>query len=218
MKRISLALGLCALGICLPAQANANVRTTLPAGNSGVNQYLETVPTDRGARPTNSLHGGGHGGHGGGGGGVGPGGSGGGGSASSGSGGSGSGGSGSGGSGSGGSGSGGSGSGGSGSAISQSTQHALDLQGADGRAAAVLALRTAPALPGRINTSGASGSTSGPGSAQNAVGGSSALGSLASAVTGSSSSGGLGVLLPVVLIVALFGTTCMAILRRRRHT
>ncbi|MGN6869071.1 MAG: hypothetical protein ACTHMY_11790 [Solirubrobacteraceae bacterium] len=53
MRRIAIALVL-ALGA--PASAQARVHTIAPPGNSGVGQYLETVPTARGAQPTNSVH------------------------------------------------------------------------------------------------------------------------------------------------------------------
>jgi hypothetical protein len=95
--------------------------------------------------------------------------------------------------------------------ITPSTRRALNKQGADGKAAAALVLSTAPAATHgqRDTSSNAQPPTSG---------GSSALGSLASALTGSATNGGLGSLLPVILVVVLFGTAGMAILRRRRQT
>src|SRR2546421_8033190 len=53
----------------LPATAIAKRHVIAPPGNSGVSQYVETVPTAQGGRPTSSLHGHGGGGAGGGGGG-----------------------------------------------------------------------------------------------------------------------------------------------------
>jgi hypothetical protein len=53
MRRIAIALVL-ALGV--PASAQARVHTIAPPGNSGVGQYLETVPTAGGAQPTNTVH------------------------------------------------------------------------------------------------------------------------------------------------------------------
>jgi hypothetical protein len=38
-----------------PASVQARVHTIAPPGNSGVGQYLETVPTARGAQPTNNV-------------------------------------------------------------------------------------------------------------------------------------------------------------------
>jgi hypothetical protein len=69
MKRLGLGVVI-ALGVLVPA-AHATNRTIAPPGNSGVQQYLENVPTASGNRPTNSIHAGGSGG-GGGGGGVSP--------------------------------------------------------------------------------------------------------------------------------------------------
>jgi hypothetical protein len=53
MRRIAIAL-VVALGV--PASAQARVHTIAPPGNSGVGQYLETVPTAGGAQPTNTVH------------------------------------------------------------------------------------------------------------------------------------------------------------------
>jgi hypothetical protein len=73
MKRLVLGVVI-ALSVFAPA-AQATLRTIAPPGNSGVQQYLENVPTASGNRPTNSIHvggAGGGGGHGGGGGGITP--------------------------------------------------------------------------------------------------------------------------------------------------
>jgi hypothetical protein len=53
VRRIAIAL-VVALGV--PASAQARVHTIAPPGNSGVGQYLETVPTAGGAQPSNTVH------------------------------------------------------------------------------------------------------------------------------------------------------------------
>jgi len=53
MRRIGLAL---AILLATPAWAHARVHTIAPPGNSGVGQYLETVPTARGGQPSNTVH------------------------------------------------------------------------------------------------------------------------------------------------------------------
>jgi hypothetical protein len=63
MKRSALSIVI-ALGILAPT-AHAKVRTVTPPGNSGVQQYVESIPTVSGGRPTGSVHsvavaGGGH--------------------------------------------------------------------------------------------------------------------------------------------------------------
>ncbi len=197
MKRFLLSFAI-ALGVSAPAQAT--VHNVAPPGNAGVNQYIESIPTDHGNQPTSSVHRKSSPGHSGGA--VGGTGSSGGGGAAGGSTGSGAAG----------------GSSGSGAPVPVSTQRALSSRGADGRAAAALASGTAPRLVPR-HTSGRSAASPVPIPAPARVsGGSSALGSLASALTGSASSGGLGALLPVMLIVALLGSAAMAIRRRRTET
>src|SRR5450755_1244136 len=198
MKVVLLAL-LIALGVAVPAEAR--FRTIAPPGNSGVGQYVETLPTAGGSRPTNTVHpvaGGSHGG--GGGGSIGGGGGGGGGSI---------------GGGSGGGTSGGGTSAGS-SSVSSPTLHALAAHGSDGAKAAALVRATAPrgvqpesAKP--ANRQGSSASTASNGS------GPSPVGSLLKAVTGSTSNGGLGPLLPVILIGSLFLAAALVLVRRRTH-
>lgn len=191
------------LAVCATAQAKPPtipVHSTTPQGNGAVNQYIESIPTDHGNRPTNSLHGRGtrHGAGGGGvvgGGGGGTGGTGGTGAAGTGSAGT----------------PAGSSAGGAGGAIAPATRRSLDKHGNDGQAAAALALSTAPVV---ARGQGGTSSQDQPSSS----GGSSALGSLVSALTGSASNGGMGFLLPVILVVVLFGTAGMAIVRRRRQT
>lgn len=53
MRRIGLAL---AILLATPAWAQARVHAIAPPGNSGVSQYLETVPTAGGNQPTNTVH------------------------------------------------------------------------------------------------------------------------------------------------------------------
>ena len=51
-----------ALALPAPASAQARVHTIAPPGNSGVGQYVETVPTADGGQPTSTIHSGGVGG------------------------------------------------------------------------------------------------------------------------------------------------------------
>jgi len=53
MRRFGLAL---AILLAAPAWAQARVHTIAPPGNSGVSQYLETVPTAGGGQPTDTVH------------------------------------------------------------------------------------------------------------------------------------------------------------------
>jgi hypothetical protein len=66
VKRTTAIFGLL-LALALPASAPAKNRTYAPPGNSGVNQYVESVPTAGGKKPANSVHAGGGSGGGGGG-------------------------------------------------------------------------------------------------------------------------------------------------------
>jgi hypothetical protein len=59
MRRIAIAL---ALALAVPSLAQARVHKIAPPGNSGVGQYVETVPTADGGQPTNTVHPGGVGG------------------------------------------------------------------------------------------------------------------------------------------------------------
>ena len=56
MRRIAIAL---AVALAAPSVAQARVHKIAPPGNSGVGQYLETVPTADGGQPTNTVHPGG---------------------------------------------------------------------------------------------------------------------------------------------------------------
>jgi hypothetical protein len=203
MRRVLVTLVL-ALGTALPAEARN--RTIAPPGNSGVAQYVESVPTAAGNRPTNTIRPEGGSSH-----------------RSSGSGGistsGGSGGSSSGGVNTSG-GSGGASSGGDGGAIAPSVRRALATQGPDGLAAAALAQATAAGAPRGAARPGGTGPGRTPhrsaASAVSTGAGSSPITALAKAVTGSTSNGGLGPLLPVVLIISLLGAAALALLRRRR--
>lgn len=53
MKRAAFAL---AILLAAPVSAQASVHTIAPPGNSGVGQYLETLPTAGGNQPTNTVH------------------------------------------------------------------------------------------------------------------------------------------------------------------
>jgi len=56
MRRIAIAL---VVALAIPSVAQARVHKIAPPGNSGVGQYLETVPTADGGQPTNTIHPGG---------------------------------------------------------------------------------------------------------------------------------------------------------------
>ncbi len=187
VRRVAIAL---AILFAVPASAEASSRTLAPPGNSGVGQYVETVPTAGGGRPTNTVHpGGGTVGHPGGPGGT-----------SSG----------------GGTGGGGSGRGGGGDgAIPASTQHALAAQGPAGVAAAALAEATAPSRPRSAARTGSAGPASSV-SAASASEGSSPTASVFKALSGSTSGGGIGPLLPIVLIGSVLAAAVLALVRRRR--
>jgi hypothetical protein len=174
------------LALAIPASAQARVHTIAPPGNSGVGQYLETVPTAGGAQPSNTVHpvAGAVGGSG-----KPPGGS----AGTSGTAGT--------------NGSAGTTGATGGDAISSSTRRALAEQGPTGTAAAGLANATAPAPPRRAEH-GAATAVSG--------GGSSPAASVLKSLTGSSSGSGLGPLLPSLLIASLLGAAVLALLRRRR--
>jgi hypothetical protein len=177
-----------ALAFPAAAAAKGHSQTIAPPGVSGVQQYVETVPTAHGGQPTSSVHGGAGPGHPGGGGGI----TGGGGSGTS--------------------------SGGSSGAVPSSTQRALAAQGADGRAAAALAAATAPSNPHRgAGTASGRGLSSSVSSVSRATS-TSPVSAIFKALTGSSSSGGLGALLPIILIACLLGFSALAIVRRRRTT
>jgi hypothetical protein len=62
MRRIAIAL---AVALAVPSLAQARVHKIAPPGNSGVGQYVETVPTADGGQPTSTVHPGGVGGSGG---------------------------------------------------------------------------------------------------------------------------------------------------------
>lgn len=59
MRRIAIAL---AVALAVPSAAQARAHKIAPPGNSGVGQYVETVPTADGGQPTSTVHPGGVGG------------------------------------------------------------------------------------------------------------------------------------------------------------
>ena len=60
MRRFALAL-IAVLALPAAAAAKGSTTTIAPPGNSGVSQYVETVPTAHGGQPTSSVHRGGAG-------------------------------------------------------------------------------------------------------------------------------------------------------------
>jgi hypothetical protein len=190
MRRVGLAL---AILLAAPAWAQARVHTIAPPGNSGVSQYLETLPTAGGGQPTNSVHPvagpvGGSGGS------SGAGGSGG--AAASG-------------------GTAGNAGAGGGTPIAASTQRALEAHGQTGAAAAALAVATAPHGSRPAAQTGESRANSSVSAASTSAGSSPAT-SVFKTLTGSAGGEGLGPLLPLLLIVSLLGAVVVALLRRRR--
>jgi len=190
------ALGLIAI-LALPASAAAkgHTHTIAPPGDSGVQQYVETIPTARGGQPTSSVHRGGSGsGHSRGGGG---------GSGASG---------------------GGSGGGSAISPSTQRALDSQGADGRAAAAVLSATAPTGAGSTTSGQGAGGS-ATSGGGSTKSGsnAGGSPGNGaSPASAVfhtlTGSTSSGGLGSLLPIILVGSLLAVTALAVLRRRRTT
>ena len=53
---LSLLAAVALLAVSTPALAGAHGRTVAPPGNSAVNQYVESVPTANGSRPTDTIH------------------------------------------------------------------------------------------------------------------------------------------------------------------
>lgn len=196
MRRFALALALIAV-LVLPASAAARggTRTIAPPGNSGVSQYVETIPTAHGGRPTSSVHKGGSG------------------SAHS-----------QGGGGSGTSGGGGSAGGGTISSSTQRALDSQGAAGRAAaafiQATAPSGVHTTKQGPGGGgNGAGAGGARAGSNNADASAGnGPSPANSVFHALTGSSSSGGLGSILPIVLVVSSLGLSTLAILRRKRTT
>lgn len=146
------------ISLLLSPGANARRRTLVPPGNSAVSEYVESIPTANGGRPTVTVNPGGA-------------------PARSG-------------------------------VISSAAQRAFGLQGAEGRSAAALANATAP----RGQRAGHPSSS--PPAASGESGGG-PLGTLAKTLAGASTQGGLGLLLPVTLIVIALGGGALALWRRR---
>ena len=189
MRRFALAL-IAVLAVPGSAVAKGGTTTIAPPGNSGVSQYVETVPTAHGGQPTSSVHnrGGGSSHSGGPGGGAG-----------------------------GGSGSGSTispstqralasqgATGAAAAAFIQATAPTGPLAATGGR---------------QGDASGATGATGGAGRSRPAVSegeGASPANAVFHALTGSTASGGLGSLLPIILIASLVVLSALALLRRRR--
>jgi hypothetical protein len=178
----------------LASAAVAKNKTVAPPGNSGVSQYVESIPTAQGNKPSSTVHSGGGTHHGGGTGGGTTGGTG-----------------------------GGSGGGGSISASTQHQLAAHGAAGAQAAALAAATApaggRTAGSHATGSQGTGSRGSAQGSRGTGGAVqgAGSSAVHSFETAFTGSSSSSGLGALLPVILVITLVGSAAMAIIRRRQQ-
>ena len=194
MRRFALAL-IAVLAVPASAAAKGDTTTIAPPGNSGVSQYVETVPTAHGGQPTSSVHnhGGGSGNARGNGGGPG--------------------------------GSGGSGSGSAISPSTQRAIASQGATGAAAaafiQATAPTGARAANGWTAgrrqrrhRAGAGGAGGSH--PAVSQGE--GASPANAVFHALTGSTASGGLGSILPIILIASLIVLSALAILRRRRTT
>ena len=188
MRRVAIALAL-ALMLAAPASAEASNRTIAPPGNSGVGQYVETVPTAGGGRPTGTVHpvGGAVGRPGG------PGGT--------------------------SSGGGGAARGGSAITPSTQHALAKQGPAGVAAAALAEATAPqrprSSARAGHRTSSFATGPASSA-SAASASEGSSPAASVVKALSGSTSGGGLGPLLPIVLIGSVLAAAVLALMRRRR--
>lgn len=156
------------IALLLSAEASAQAAAVAPPGNSSVSQYLETIPTAAGGRPTASAPPLG-----------GP----------------------------------------SSARLSPSVQHAFAREGPIGRKTEAVVSATAPPIGHRHGESaGAAGVPPQPPSAGAGGSGDPPASTLAKALTGSSATGGLGVLLPVILILIAISGGVLALLRRRRNT
>jgi hypothetical protein len=191
MRRFT--LGLIVVFI-LPAAAAAKDRThtIAPPGNSGVSQYVETIPTAKGGQPTSSVQNGGGGStHSrGGGGGT--------------------------------SGGGGPGSGGGSAISTPTKRALDSQGADGRAAAAVLSATAPTGrvsiTAGQGGTAG--GGRAGAGNADTGPGaaGSSPASAVFKTLTGSAASGGLGPLLPIILVASLVALSALAIMRGRRTT
>ncbi|MGO9957819.1 MAG: hypothetical protein ACLP50_17905 [Solirubrobacteraceae bacterium] len=200
MKRFAISV-VVALAIIAPA-AQAKPQRVLPPGNSGASEYVESIPTVAGNRPTSSVHpvvGSVGGGGGGGGGGSGA--------------------------------TAGTSTAGTSSAgtigtgtIGVVTARVMSAEGTAGRSAAALAQATAPSVAASVvDRRHGSGAKSQPTTAEppaaapelSRVQSSSPVGALADALTGSAASGGLGPFVPVLLALGLVGSLAVALTRRR---
>jgi len=187
MRRFALAL-IAVLALPASAAAKGGTQTIAPPGNSGVSQYVETVPTAHGGQPTSSVHrGGGGSGHA----------QGGGGSPTSG---------------------GGPGGTGAISSSTQRALDSQGSTGRAAAAfiqsTAPSGVRASAQGHGHRGTDASNGSNA----AASQSDGSPPASSVFHALTGSTTSGGLGPILPIILIASLLAVSVLAILRRRRTT
>jgi len=187
MRRFALAL-IALLALPASAVAKGGTETIAPPGNSGVSQYLETIPTAHGGQPTSTVHrGGGHSVAGGGGNGSSGGSPGGGSSVSS-----------------------------STQRALDSQGSAGRTAAAFILATAPSGTRSSNQGHGSGATNGSTGKSSSPAAPEES--GASPASSVFHALTGSTSNGGLGSLLPVILIASLLAISTAALILRRRRT
>lgn len=144
--------------------AAAPVRKLAPPGNSAISQYVESVPTAGGGKPTSAINVAGHDGSG---------------------------------------------------ALPSSTQRAFSRAGPDARAAARLAVATAPSATLGVAAATASQGSGGGPAGSRAGAGSAPLTSILNAAAGTSSSAGLGPWLPAILLVTAISLGAVALWRRR---
>jgi hypothetical protein len=190
MRRVVLG-ALALLAMPTTAAAYSHQQTIAPPGNSGVQQYVETIPTAHGGQPTSSVHEGGGPGHPQGGGSGPAGGGPGGGSAIS-----------------------------SSTQRALDSQGTTGRAAAAFiRATAPSGARSTTRASGNgsTNSNGAHGNN-GSNAASTRGGGASPASSVFHSLTGVSGNGGLGALLPIILVGSLLVMAGLAIVRRRRTT
>jgi hypothetical protein len=156
MRKISIAIGIV---LILSLASPAGAAQVAPPGNSGVNQYSETLPGAGGDQPSSDPGGGG-------------------------------------------------GAGNRGSSLSPKAKRALEEQGPTGAAVAGLASRTAPQIA-RSGDIGRGRDSAGSSD------GKSAFGAGVDQLAGDS--GGMGIALPIILLLSLIGAIAVFVLRRRNE-
>jgi hypothetical protein len=157
MRKISIAIGSL---LILSLASSAGAAQVAPPGNSGVNQYSETLPGAGGDQPSSDSGGGGAEGN-------------------------------------------------QGSSLSPKAQRALQEHGPTGAAVAGLASQTAP----QVANSGAQNRSH---DSRESGGGGSALGAGVDQLSGSETSG-MGVALPIIILLSLIGAIAVFVLRRRNE-